>query len=424
MAAAAPKFDLMGYQPEGDKKNSDFFQEYLPQVYQRRVSSGLDDMLTEMAAVMIQVDPGDAINYLEELTVMGPYRLSSAHIDATHKVYVLKNEHMDRTPIILVFEPLAASYTDDLVRLNLLYPLSRDTPHARYIGEIFWTKDVLETRKVLEAQSIRTYEEGETPNHFFINPKMAFTYPSDFTGNKVGYWDLSAPEIEALQLGETVLLSPEEQARLKKASEWVDGSGVEDLILGIDHLATRVLMGDREHALLEFLSLSPHYFWGAYNISDQNSSTNVTRNPKITDDKNSPAKVFTANNVPAYLNSIENLPMPTEDFVRNFGRRMHHMALEVKDGDDGHGAKNVDRVVKLLQDHGQKFLAHVVGECKDTPNLKQIFSKHSPYSILITEYVERCHHFKGFFTKDNVAALTQAAGKDEEFVRGHHGTYD
>ena len=419
-----PAFDLLGYTPEGDKENSDFFNEYLPQVYERRVSSGIDDMLSTMAAVMVQVNPGDAISYVEELTIMSPYRLDSCHIDATHKVFVLKNERMADVPRVLVFEPLSTSYMDDLVRLNLLYPLSREKAHARYIGEIFWTEDVKATHKTLESQSVRIYQEGETPNRFFINPNMAFTYPSDFTGNKVGYWEVSAPEITALNLGETFSLSSEEQARLDKASDWVEGSGVEGLVLGLDHMASRILMGDREQALLEFLSLSPHYFWGAYNIAEQNSSTNVTRNPKVADDKNSPAKVFTANNVPSYLNSIQNLPMPTEDFVRNYGRRMHHMALEVKDGDDGKGEKNVDRVVKLLMEHGQKFLAHVVGECKDKPNLKQIFSKHSPYSVLITEYIERCHDFKGFFTKDNVAALTQAAGDDEQFVHGHHGVYD
>ena len=67
---------------------------------------------------------------------------------------------------------------------------------------------------------------------------------------------------------------------------------------------------------------------------------------------------------------------------------------------------------------GVPFLAHVVGECKDEPNLKQIFSKHSKNTILITEYVERCHGFDGFFTKDNVAALTEAAGQDEQFKHG------
>jgi len=68
---------------------------------------------------------------------------------------------------------------------------------------------------------------------------------------------------------------------------------------------------------------------------------------------------------------------------------------------------------------GVPFLAHIVGECKDEPDLKQIFSKHSKYSLLISEYVERCHKFKGFFTKQNVASLTEAAGKDERYEHGH-----
>ena len=68
--------------------------------------------------------------------------------------------------------------------------------------------------------------------------------------------------------------------------------------------------------------------------------------------------------------------------------------------------------------HHVNFLAHVVGECTDTPNLKQIFSKHSEYSVLITEYVERCFGYEGFFTKSNVAELTRAAGEDERY---HHG---
>ena len=94
------------------------------------------------------------------------------------------------------------------------------------------------------------------------------------------------------------------------------------------------------------------------------------------------------------------------------------MAYEVLDGDHRGGEKNVDYVVNTLRDKGIPFLAHVVGECQDDPNLKQIFSKHSKYSILITEYVERCHGYDGFFTKSNVAALTAAAGQDEQFKHG------
>jgi hypothetical protein len=143
----------------------------------------------------------------------------------------------------------------------------------------------------------------------------------------------------------------------------------------------------------------------------------VNRNPTVADDKRSPAKVFTANNTPSFVNSFEGLPMPTEDFVRNYGRRMHHIAIEVKDGDHASGRKNIDYVVDTLREQGVPFLAKVVGECVDEPNLKQIFSKHSHYSLLITEYVERCFGFRGFFTKSNVAELTEAAGRDEQL---HH----
>ncbi len=67
--------DLLNYTPLGDKKNSEFFESYLPKVYERRATSGLDELVREMAAVVIQVEHGDAIKYLAELAVMGPYRL-------------------------------------------------------------------------------------------------------------------------------------------------------------------------------------------------------------------------------------------------------------------------------------------------------------------------------------------------------------
>jgi hypothetical protein len=187
--------------------------------------------------------------------------------------------------------------------------------------------------------------------------------------------------------------------------------------VGLDHCATRILSGEREDAILEFLTMVPYYYWGAYDIVDMNSSTNVNRRPDIDDDRCSPAKVFTANNVPSFVNSFENRPMPTEEFVRNYGRRMHHMAYAVLDGQH-ETEKNVDYVVEQLRELHVEFLAHVVGACADTPDLKQIFSKASQFSVLITEYVERCHGFEGFFTRNNVAALTEAAGKDERFQHG------
>ena len=247
---------------------------------------------------------------------------------------------------------------------------------------------------------------------------LTFTFLSDFTYNRVGYVDVDLDDIDALGLGEEINLTARSARSSTRLPTLQDEHGIDGLVMGIDHLATRILAGDREHALLEYLTLVPYYFWGAYNIHEMNSSTNVTRHPDIGDDKLSPARVFTANNTPSIVNSFDNLPMPTEDFVRNFGRRMHHIAMAVI---DGHVAeeKNVDYVVRQLADMGTPFLAKVVGECKDDPNLKQIFSKSSPYSLLITEYIERCHNFEGFFTRDNVASLTAAAGADERYEHGH-----
>ena len=410
-------FDISGYTPVGDKKNSAYFDDYRMRIYERRQSSGLEALLGNVSALVIQVDTGDAIPYLAELYFLTPYRFTDSYINETHKIYILScgNEQ----PKYIVLEPLAKSFEDDLTRLNMLYPMAREKPNARYIGEIFSTSDLKATRETLESHSIRFHYPHETQNRFIANDHFNFTFPSSLTGNRVGYTQENVFELDELGCGNRFSLSKLEQGVLENAAEAAASLGIEGLILGVDHMATRILAGEREDAILEFLTMSDYYFWGAYNIADQNSSTNVNRNYRVDDDKKSPAKVFTANNIPSFINSFSNLPMPTEDFVRNYGRRMHHIAYEILDGDHPKGEKNIDFVVDSLSQKGIEFLAHVVGECKDEPNLKQIFSKHSQYSILITEYVERCHGYEGFFTKSNVAELTQAAGADERYEHGN-----
>ncbi len=409
--------DLAEFEPLGDKKNSDFFNEYRLKIYERRKTSGLEELIDRICALIVQVETGDALSYLEELYLMTPYRLLCSYLNETHKIFFLESK--PEFPHFIVLEPLDAHFTDDLTRLNMLYPLARKKPNARYVGEVFSVSNLTETRNVLESHNIRFHYPEETENKFFSNPHFYFSFPSSLTGNRVGYTPRGDYEMEAMEIGERFQLNDQEMGRLERAAAKAGEKSAVPLILGVDHMATRILAGEREDAILEFLTMSNYYFWGAYNIADQNSSTNVNRNGNVGDDKLSPAKVFTANNIPSFINSFENLPMPTEDFVRNFGRRMHHIAYEVVDGDHKSGEKNVDFVVDTLKELGVPFLAHVVGECTDEPNLKQIFSKHSQYSILITEYVERCYGYEGFFTKSNVAALTAAAGEDERYRHGN-----
>ena len=408
--------DLATYQPMGDKENSASFWEYLPKIYARRAECGLDEIVGDMAAVVVQVEHGDAIGYLAELAVMGPYRLTEARLTETHKVYLLRSS--PEFPRMLVLEPLSPTFSDKVTEWNLMYPLAARKPNARYIGEVYKATSIQAVRDALEPQSVRFVYPGDTVAPLYATDHLLFTFLSDHTYNRVGYVDVDMDDLDAVGFGERISLTPAEQATIDAAAALQGEHDIADKVLGLDHMATRVLAGDREDAILEYLTMVPYYFWGAYNISEMNSSTNVTRSRTADDDKRSPARVFTANNTPAFVNSFEGLPMPTEDFVRNFGRRMHHLAFAVV---DGHvvDEKNVDYVVRQLSEMGTPFLAGVVGECKDDPNLKQIFSKSSPFSMLITEYVERCHGYEGFFTRDNVAALTQAAGEDERYDHGH-----
>ncbi len=414
-----PMLDLTTYRPQGDKRNTAFFEENLPRVYERRARSGIDQLVGTMAAVVIQVDHGHALPYLAELALMGPYRWRECWLMETHRVYLLAAD--EAWPRLILLEPLSLQFEDQVTRWNAMYPLSAAKPNARYIGEIFHTASLGETRRILEEQNIRFVYPGDTVSPFYARRNLAFTFLSDYTYNRVGYVDLRLDSLAPLDLGDRILLDEDTERPLIEAAQGHRELGLEGKVGGIDHLATRVLAGEREDSILEYLTMVPYYFWGAYNIAEMNSSTNVTRHPGVEDDKLSPARVFTANNTPSYLNSLQNLPMPTEEFVRNYGRRMHHMAFEVADG-EVEGEKNVDFVVRQLQSRGVPFLAEVVGECTDRPDLKQIFSKSSCHSLLITEYIQRCMGYQGFFTRANVAALTEAAGRVERYEHG--GVFD
>lgn len=405
------------YTPKGDKKNTDYFNEYRMKIYKRRQESGLSDLLGNICAVVVQVQTGDGLAYLKELYAMTPYRYRASYLSKTHKIYCLVNR--GDAPVYFVTEPLAHNYTDDFTRMNRMYPNSREKYNARYIGEIISTQDRNETHSILTSHDIQFYDQYTSGNELYWANGMLFTRPSDLTFNCVGYTEKTILDFDALQLGQSFHLTPEERFELEKIDEFTEKTHIKPLIKGIDHLATRILAGEREDAILEYLCLSNYYFWGAYNIDDMNSSTNVTRALHGSDIL-SPAKVFTANNTPYMVNSFEHKPMPTENFVRLYGRRLHHIAMEITDGDFSNGQKNINAVVDLLKKKSHiAFLAKVFGACKDVPDLEQIFSKHSELSLLITEYVQRCHGFDGFFTKQNVAALTKAAGLDET-IKDHH----
>lgn len=393
----------------GDKENSSFFEDYLQRLLQERDRSGLTGMIDQVEAIMITVDPGNSIRYIGELALMTPYEYLVTLESESHWTHILR---IDMKSPDFVIREVKERRTRGIFRsLNEVYPIGAVKPNSRYMGEVLRVTDMHSVVECQQAREFRFFSQDET-RRLELPGNIAFVKPSPYTHNIVGYMERAPEQIRVYSLGISNI-DPEVQEVYLAAKELQKQLRIDDLILPIDHLATRVYSQNREVAILEWLSLSSYYYWGSYDIRDQNSSTNVTKSVHHTDEIHSPAKVFTANNTPYFVNHLEKLPSPTETFVRNYGPRLHHIALAVRDGETD-GQENIEYVVKQIAAQGRNFLLDVIGSRNQ--GLKQIFSSASEHSSLIIEYVQRFGDFDGFFARDNVAELTHAAGVEEELL--------
>jgi hypothetical protein len=399
----------LSFPVQGDKVNSPFFNEYLFKLLAERDSLGLSDMIYEIDALLLAVDPGKAIEYIEELCLMSPYHYLVTLESESHWTHVLRIDM--NSPDLLIREVKDDNIKGIFRSLNEAFPIGSSKPHSRYIGEILRVSNLHEVTALQQHRGFRFFSPDDV-RKLELPGNIAIIKPSPYTHNIVAYLEreVDAPRIYAL--GVSSIRSDAELA-CELAKQQQLALGIAELILPVDHLATRIYSQNREMAILEWLSLSSYYYWGSFDILDQNSSTNVTKSIHYSDELRSPAKVFTANNTPYFVNHFTLHPSPTENFVRNYGPRLHHMALAVKDGDQ-QGVENIEFVVDAIRGQGKSFLLNVVGS-KDE-GLKQIFSSASEHSSLIIEYVQRFGGFQGFFTKDNVAQLTHAAGVEESLL--------
>jgi hypothetical protein len=396
----------LAFARHGDKENSAFFEDYLARILEERDRLGLTEMVHEIDALMITVDPDHSIEYIAELCLMTPYHYLVTLESESHWTHILRID-LD-SPDLIVREVKDANFRGIFRSLNEIYPVGSQKPNSRYMGEIIRVTNKHEVEQIQQSREFRFFNQNDI-RKLELPGNLAISKPSPYTHNIVGYLERALSDIRVYALGISTIRS-DVQSAYEKAKEVQESLKINDLILPVDHLATRIYSQNREVAILEYLSLSSYHFWGAYNIKDQNSSTNVTKSVHALPESKSPAKVFTANNTPYFVNHLEKLPSPTETFVRNYGPRLHHMALAVKDGERD-GIENIDFVVNSIAEQGKGFLLDVIGSKEQ--GLKQIFSNASEHSSLIIEYVQRYGDFDGFFTKENVAALTEAAGVEE-----------
>ncbi|MEW6678939.1 MAG: hypothetical protein AB1421_13545 [Pseudomonadota bacterium] len=390
----------------GDKQNSPFFEDFLKQLLEERDRVGLTEAIRQIDALMITVEPGNSLAYVGELCLMTPYHYLVTLESETHDTHILRIDM--NSPDILVREVKDPNTRGIFRSLNEVYPIGAHKPNSRYMGEVFRVENLHEVVELQKSRDVRFFNQDQV-RKLELPGNMAIVKPSPYTHNIVGYWERPESDIRVYALGWSVI-RPDVNAAYEQAKETQEKLGLDKMLLPIDHLATRVYSQNREAAILEYLTLTSYYYWGSYDIADQNSSTNVTKSVHHVNELESPAKVFTAANHPYFVNHLLKLPSPTEQFVRNFGPRLHHLAVAVADGEVD-GRPHIDYVVDSLRHCGQDFLLDVIGSKEE--GLKQIFSSASEFSSLIVEYVQRFGDFQGFFTKDNVAELTHAAGVDE-----------
>jgi hypothetical protein len=390
----------------GDKENSPFFEDFLVRLLEERDGAGLTQAIRQIDALMITVEPGNSLAYIGELCLMTPYHYLVTLESQDHFTHILRIDMS--APDVLVREVKDPNTRGIFRSLNEVYPIGAHKPNSRYMGEVFRVENVHEVVEMQKSRDVRFFNQ-EQIRKLELPGNMSVVKPSPYTHNIVGYWERPESDIRIYALGWSSIRG-DVNAAYQVAKDTQARLGIDRMLLPIDHLATRVYSQNREAAILEYLTLTSYYYWGSYDIANQNSSTNVTKSVHHANELECPAKVFTAANHPYFVNHLLKLPSPTEQFVRNFGPRLHHIAVAVSDGETA-GLANIDHVVNSLRDCGQDFLLDVIGSREE--GLKQIFSSASEYSSLIVEYVQRFGDFQGFFTKQNVANLTHAAGVEE-----------
>ena len=399
MSAIIPKT----FHRHGDPINSAFFEDYAGKIMHDRDQSGLTNLIDRIVALMIAVEPNHAQSYIAELCLMTSYHYIFSYQSDQFLTHVLRIN--SDQPDILIREPLTNHSNDIFKTINEQFPVGSKTPHSRYLGEIMLVKDTEAVVALQKERGIRFFSKEQNLD-MDMPTDCVLTKPSPYTHNLLGYRQSTT------HVG-YMLGKPFVSADIDKTSRDIKAIqkdiGITPLLGFIDHLATRVYSQNREAALLEWLTLSSYYYWGSYEIKPQNSSTNVTKSVHYDNERFSPAKVFTAAKTPYFLNHLHKTPSPTEQFVRDYGPRLHHLAISVCDGITNKKS-NIDFLVDTLKNQGQTFLLDVVGSPSE--GIQQIFSTPSRYSSIIIEYVQRFSDFNGFFTRENVSELTRAAGTD------------
>lgn len=346
-------------------------QAYL--VLDARKAAGLEGLVGGLDHVILNVEPDRQGAAVEEWVRYTGYDLACEFGNSDLRTCVLR---APSTPDILIRSRLRGP--NPFASVNRA-PKTAHLPNTRIETFVFETTDLAAYVEIQRGRGVQflTDEILETDFCLFIQ-----TLPSPYTGNSVGLVQWTGGRGRYCNTG----------GRSSDDPKPLPLSTCRKNIGLLDHAATRVTAENRDPAILEFMTLTNYRFEFALYIAELNSITNVARLPGVDF-----AMVFTSGIRPSVRAQDAG---PTEQFVRNYGPRVHHLALYTQDIED---------VYVDLQNAGMQFLSDLVGSPEE--GLKQAFSVPSPNTMVVTEYIHRYGGFEGFFTRSNVAQLTAATSR-------------
>ena len=362
-----------GHRSYNFSNSDDFLNEEVPRVKQERRVLGLDELAGDLKCVVINVEPDNLLPAAAELIGRTGFDISDSFQDSRFRTVVLS---VDGSADILLRCRLEKENPFSSVPGG---PRTEKCPNTRLETFFFSSPDLASYTDIQKGRGVRFLESESLRAEGFAAEQ---TIPSSYTGLSVGIMEMArgrksyrtddAEDME-LPLG-------------KPESRMLRNIGL------LDHTATRVRAEDRDAAIIEFMELTGYDFQFAIYVKTFNSITNVARLSGA-----SFAMVFTSGIVP---DKGQEDVGPTQQFIRDYGTRVHHMALKTED---------IEKTWNWLSEKGQEYLIDLVGSPEE--GLKQTFTVPSPNTFLVTELIHRYGSFDGFFTRSNVTDLTEATGK-------------
>ena len=354
-------------------KNSDaYLKKSVPQVVGERKALGLDGLVGGLEFVRINVEHGNLASAAGELLVNTGYDVAEAFEGKSGSTCVLRRR--GSADIILTNR---AKGKNPFAPYNKA-PKSAHLPSTRLEAFGFATKDVDRYFEIQSGRGVRftSDEPADAGDCVFVE-----TVPSKCTGASVA--------VARRKRGGSYRGADDRE--LDIGLDKPDASHLKNIGF-LDHTATRVRAADRDEAILDFMRLTNFDFQFAIYVERLNSITNVARLAE-----GEFAMVFTSGIKPYRKGEV---PGPTENFINNYGTRVHHMAFSTE---------KIDETFEALKAGGMKFLSKLLGSPAE--GLKQTFSAHSPRTLLVNEYIHRYGGFAGFFTQSNPTELTRGTGK-------------